>query len=188
MQAYMEDRRNPAPAPAPAPLSKPREDVSDRPLKARNPDLYYGNSHMECYHFCQQCEDHFETAGAKGHKRVLFTGSFLKDRILHRWQQHKTKTERNRAAPLSWEEFKAFLRQSLGESDAFVGNVWSKMRSDSQLQLEEVQDWAAHLEHLQSILLEFDADCAPLEGQLGRTFYDWLRPSIKLRVDKIGRQ
>ncbi len=62
------------------------------------------------------------------------------------------------------------------------------MRSDSQLQLEEVQDWAAHLEYLQSILLEFDADWAPLEGQLGRTFYDGLRLSIKLWIDEVGRQ
>ena len=188
MQAYMEDRRNPSPAPTPAPLAEPQQDVSDRPLKARNPDLYYGNSHIESYHFCQQCEDHFETVGAKGHKRVPFATFFLKDRIHHRWQQHKTRIKRNRAAPLSWEEFKTFLKQSLGESDAFVGNAWCKMRSDSQHQLEEVQDWAAHLKHLQSILLEFDADCAPLEGQLGRTFYDWLRPSIKLWIDKVGRQ
>lgn len=62
------------------------------------------------------------------------------------------------------------------------------MREHSQHQLEEVQDWAAHLEHLQSILLEFDADCAPLEGQLGRIFYDGLRPSIKLWIDEVGRQ
>lgn len=55
-------------------------------------------------------------------------------------------------------------------------------------QLGEVQDWAAHLEHLQPILLEFDADCAPGEGQLGRTFYDGLRPSIKLWIDEVGRQ
>ena len=185
MQAYMEDRRHLAPAPAPV---ESREDALDRPLKARNPDLYYGNSHMECYYFCQQCEDHFETAGAKGHKRVPFAATFLKDRILNRWQQYKTRTERNRVAPLSWEEFKAFLRKSLGESDAFVGHVWSKMRGDSQHQQEEVQDWAAHLEHLQSILVEFDADCAPLEGQLGRTFYDGLRPSIKLWIDEVGRQ
>ncbi len=84
MQAYMEDRRNSAPAPASAPLAEPREDVSDRPLKTRNPDLYYGNSCMECYHFCQQFEDHFETTRAKGHKLVPFVAFFLKDRILHR--------------------------------------------------------------------------------------------------------
>ena len=188
MQAYMEDRRNPSPAPTPAPLAEPRQDVSDRPLKARNPDLYYGNSHIESYHFCQQCEDHFETVGAKGHKRVPFATSFLKDRIHHCWQQYKTRIKRNRAALLSWEEFKAFLKQSLGKSDAFVSNVWCKMGSDSQHQLEEVQDWVIQLKHLKSILLEFDAECAPLEGQLGRTFYHWLRPPIKLWIDKVGRQ
>ncbi len=52
--------------------------------------------------------------------------------------------------------------------------------------MEEVQDWVAHLEHLQSILLEFDANNALGEGQLGRTFYDGLRPSIKLWTADIG--
>ncbi len=60
------------------------------------------------------------------------------------------------------------------------------MRGDAQHQLEEVQDWAAHLEHLQSILLEFDANNAPWESQLGQTFYDGLRPLIKLRIADIG--
>lgn len=27
-------------------------------------DLYLGKSRMDCYHFCQQCEDHFDIAGA----------------------------------------------------------------------------------------------------------------------------
>ena len=75
---------------------------------------------------------------AKGHKRITFVTSLLKDRIPHRWQQHKTRTKHNQAAPLSLKEFNAFLRQSLGESDAVVGNFWSKMRSDPQHQLEEV--------------------------------------------------
>ncbi len=89
---------------------------------------------------------------------------------------------------MSWEEFKTVLRQNLRESDAFVGNVCSKMTSDSQHQLDEVQDWAAYLEHLPSISLEFDTDCSALESQLGRTFYDWLRPLINLWIDKVGRQ
>ncbi len=58
------------------------EEASDRPLKAKNPDLYYGNSQMECYYLGQQCEDHFQTAGAKGHRCVLFAASFLKEKIL----------------------------------------------------------------------------------------------------------
>ncbi len=94
--------------------------------------------------------------------------------------------QRNRLAPMTWDEFKAFLRKSLGESHAFVGHVWSKLKGDAQHQLEEVQDWAAHLEQLQSILLEYDANNALGEGQLGQTFYDGLRPSIKLWIANIG--
>ncbi len=49
---------------------------------------------------------------------------------------------------MTWNEFKAFLRKSLGESSVFVGHVWNKLPGDAQYQLEKVQDWAAHLEHL----------------------------------------
>ncbi len=52
--------------------------------------------------------------------------------------------------------------------------------------MEEVKDWAAHLEQLQSILLEFNANNAFGERQLGQTFYDGLRPSIKLWIANIG--
>ena len=58
-----------------------RFDEQERQRNHHLLDLYYGNSHLECYYFCQQCEDHFETAGAKGHKRVAFAATFLKDRI-----------------------------------------------------------------------------------------------------------
>ncbi len=43
-------------------------------------------------------------------------------------------------AHMTWDEFKAFLRKSLRESNAFVGHVWSKLRGDAQPQLEEIQD------------------------------------------------
>ncbi len=49
---------------------------------------------------------------------------------------------------MTWDKFKAFLNESLGESNAFVGHVWSKLRGDAQYQLEEVHDQAVHLEHL----------------------------------------
>ncbi len=94
--------------------------------------------------------------------------------------------KRNRLALMTWDKFKVFLRKSLGESNTFVGHVWSKQRGDAQHQLEEIQDWVAHLEHLQSILLEFDANNALREGQLGQTFYDGLKPSIKLWIANIG--
>ena len=74
-------------------------------LKARFPDLYYEKSHMECYHFCQQCEDHFDTAGAIGSNRTPFAASFLCGRISFRWHQHK---RRGQVGPLSWINFKAF--------------------------------------------------------------------------------
>ncbi len=79
---------------------------------------------------------------------------------------------------MSWVEFKAFLRRNLGDSRAFVDSTWSKVKRDYQYQQEEVQDWAAHLEHLQSILLEFDAEAASNELHLIRFFCDGLKPSI----------
>ena len=64
-----------------------------QPLKARFPDFYYGNSHMDCYRFCQQCEDHFETAGASGPNRIPFAASFLRGSVVQRWHQHKRRFE-----------------------------------------------------------------------------------------------
>ncbi len=119
MRTCIEKVRDQAPA---APATEVRDDT-DRPLKPRNPNLYYGNLHIECYYFCQQCKDHFEIAGSLGHKRVPFVVGFLKDRILNQWQQYKTRMQCNRLAPITWDKFKAFLRKSLGESNAFVGHV-----------------------------------------------------------------
>ena len=45
----MEDCRNLAPPES----REPREDASDKFLKAKNLNLYYENLHMECYYFCQ---------------------------------------------------------------------------------------------------------------------------------------
>ncbi len=44
-----------------------------------------------------------------------------------------------------------------------------------------------YLEHFKSILLEFDINDAPHVGQLGQTFHDGLRPSIKLWIANIGK-
>ncbi len=82
---------------APAPDVETR-DNTDRPLKPRNPNLYYGNLYMECYYFSQQYKDYFEFAKSLGHKRVPFVARFLKDRILNWWQQHKTYIQRNQLA------------------------------------------------------------------------------------------
>ncbi len=46
--------------------------------------------------------------------------------------------QQNRLAPITWDEFKTFLRKSLRKSNAFIGHVWSKLRGDTQHQLEEI--------------------------------------------------
>ena len=53
-----------------------------QPPKARFPNLCYGNSHMDCYRFYQQYEDHFETAGASGPNRIPFAASFLRGSVV----------------------------------------------------------------------------------------------------------
>ena len=65
--------------------------------------------------------------------------------------------------------------------------TWSRIKRDSQYQQEEVQDWASHLEHLQSILLKFDAEGA-LESDLIRFFREGLKPSIKAQMEQRGRE
>ena len=53
---------------------------------------------------------------------------------------------------------------------------------DSQYQLKEVYDWASYLEHLQSILMEFDPAAAPTELMIVRYFEKGLKPSIKAEM------
>ena len=89
---------------------------------------------------------------------------------------------------MTWAKFKTFLRKNLGDSWAFVDSIWSKLKRDSQYQLEEVQDWAAHLEYFQSILLEFDDAGAPKEFYLIRFFREGLRPSIRVQIEQQGRE
>ena len=87
----------------------PSDGVCEKPLKARSPDVYCGKSYMDKYYFCQQCEDYFATAGAKGPNRIPFAASFLHDRINFRWQQYKRKHKAESTAPITWEEFKTFF-------------------------------------------------------------------------------
>ena len=89
IKAYLEnENQNQAPPPAPI-QAEPRE----QPLKARFPDLYYGNSYLDCYRFCQQCEDHFDTVGANGPTRILFAALFLRGSVVQRWHQYKRLSE-----------------------------------------------------------------------------------------------
>ena len=71
-----------APASAPAPIVTK---VSWEKLKARFPNVYCGKSHIDCYNFCQQCENYFATARVTGPTQILFATSFLWDRISFCW-------------------------------------------------------------------------------------------------------
>ena len=61
---------------------EPKAEVArKRLLKANVPDVYFEKLHMDCYYFCQQCEDHFVTAGATGSNHTPFAASFLCGKI-----------------------------------------------------------------------------------------------------------
>ena len=142
--------------------------LREQPLKARFLDLYYGNSHLNCYRFCQQYKDHFETVGANGPNRVSFAASFLRRAMVQRWHQQKHRS--GAEDPMTWEEFKDFLQTNLGDDRAFANSILSQFRRVSQHQQESVLEWAAHLEHLQSILLAYDPVGAPAEPTMLRYF------------------
>ena len=48
----------------------------------------------------------------------------------------------------------------------------------------EVYDWASYLEHLQSILMEFDLAAAPTESTMVKYFEEGLKLSIKAKMDR----
>ena len=85
---------------------------------------------------------------------------------------------------MTWPEFKDFLQKNLGNSKAFVDSVWKKVKCNSQYQDKSVQDWATHLEYLQSILIEFDFKWAPKEGTIIWYFRESLRPSIRVEMEQ----
>ena len=51
-----------------------------------------------------------------------------------------------------------------------------------------MQDWAFHLEHVQSILQEFDKEGALEEFDLIWFFREGFRPSIKAQIEQRGRE
>ena len=50
--------------------------------------------------------------------------------------------------------------------------------------MEEVYNWASHLEQLQSIFIEFDPATAPTESTIVRYFEKGLKPSIKAKINQ----
>ena len=158
----------------------------ERPLKAKTSETYSKKSHIDCYHFCQQCEDYFETSGATKINRISFATIFFRGSISLRWAQHK---RRHKCATfITWSKFKAFLWKDLGSSQTFIDSIWSKFRRDFQYQLEKARDWASHLQHLQSILSEFDFIRTSNELTMIYYFREGLKPSIKVEMEQQDRE
>ena len=154
-------------------IAPPALELQEKPFKAWFADLYYGNLHMNCYWFCQQCKDHFEIARAKRPNRIPFAASFLHGSVIQQWL--KRTQYYNGAAPITWSEFKDFLHKNLGDSRAFEDNIWSKIKRDSQYQDKLVQEWATHLEYLQLILCKFNVEWAPAKDTMIRYFHKSLK-------------
>ena len=84
---------------------------------------------------------------------------------------------------MTWTKFKNYVRKNLGDDRAFANSIYSKFRRDSQYQAESVLDWAAHLEHLQSILLEYDPVGAPTEPTMLKFFWESLVISVLAELE-----
>lgn len=58
------------------------ESRGERSSKTRFPNVYQGKTHIKCYNFYQQCENHFAIAGAKSLNQIYFAMSFFLDQAL----------------------------------------------------------------------------------------------------------
>ena len=67
---------------------------------------------------------------------------------------------------MTWVKFKDFFRKNLEDSRSFVDSIRKKVNRKSQYQDKLIHDWAAHLEYLKSILIEFDLECVPEENTM----------------------
>ena len=77
--------------------------------------------------------------------------------------------------------------QSLGDFQVFVDTYWGKIKRDSQYQLEEVLDWAAHQKHLQVVLQEFDSAATPNKEIMIRYFWEGLKHFVRAQLDARGK-
>ena len=90
--------------------------------------------------------------------------------------------------PMTWAKFKDFLQKNVGNSRAFIDSILKKVKRDSQYKDKLVQDWAAQLEYLQSILIEFDPECAPEENTMIKYFWEGLHSLVRVKIEQRGRE
>lgn len=139
-------------------------------------DLYYVNSHKDCYRFYLQCEDQSDTTRAKKLNRISFAVLVFRRLVIQHWYQHKCHSKAKVTIILA--EFKSFLWKNRGDDQTFPNNIFDRFKRDFQYQLESILDWAAHLKHLQFILLKYDLTGAPNKS----TMLKYFRKSLKLFI------
>lgn len=99
-----------------------KQDALNRYLKAWNLDVYYENTHIECYYSCHQCEDLFEIASAKD--IIVFSLQCHSLKVSFFIVARNTRLGLNTIAQffyLGW--FKVFLRKSLKEFALFIDSI-----------------------------------------------------------------
>ena len=89
-------------------------------LKARFPSVYREKSYIDCYNFCQQCEDYFAIKEITESIQISYAASFFRDWISFRLQQYKRRHNTNTPVPVTWDKFKAFFRRNLGDFQVFM--------------------------------------------------------------------
>ena len=72
---------------------------------------------------------------------------------------------------------------NLRDNWAFTNNIYSKFRWDSQYQAKFVLDWATHLKHLKSILLEYDLVEAAIKFIIFENFRKGLKPFVLAKLE-----
>ena len=118
----------------------------EQSLKARTPKIYFGKFHIDYYYFSQKCKDYFIISCTTGINSTLFAASYLHGSLSLRWAQHKCHYKSTTL--IIYSNFKAFLQKDLGNSQAFINNIWSKFKKDSQYQLEEVSEYTFYIQYL----------------------------------------
>ena len=81
-----------------------------------------------------------------------------------------TKTSLQRQGSDDVGEIQNFLQTNLGDDRAFANSILNQFKYISQHQQVSILELAAHLEHLQSILLAYDLVEAPAKSTMLRYF------------------
>ena len=90
-------------------------------LKAKTLETYFRKSHIDCYHFCQQCKNYFKISSITGINHIPFATTFFRDTISLRGAQHK---HHYKSVTLIIQlEFKSFLQKNLGDFQIFIDSI-----------------------------------------------------------------